>query len=118
MHRWQIGDLVVFQKLKASSRPGPRAKIVSPAPHGETYTYLVDKLWIVEEVRGDGMLVLRTRRGKRHVVAANDARMHPPTWWQRLRFRGRFPRLQSADAPAAADADASVASPEPGERSS
>lgn len=103
---------MVFQKQKASTRPGPRAKLVSPAPHGEIYVYLVDKLWIVEEVRPDGTLVLRTRRGKRHVVAADDERMRPPTLWERLRFRGRFPRLQPADA------GVSPASSDSGERSS
>jgi hypothetical protein len=85
---------VVFCKLKASARPGPRARTVSPAPHGETYTYLVDKLWVVEEIVPDGNLVLRTRRGKRHIVAADDARMHPASWWERLRFWGRFPQIQ------------------------
>ncbi|MCA8943405.1 MAG: hypothetical protein KDB80_12650, partial [Planctomycetes bacterium] len=76
---------------KCTTRPGPRARSVSPARHGDHYSYVVDKLWIVGEVRTDGRLALVTRRGKRHVVSKDDPRLRKPNWWERILFRRRFP---------------------------
>jgi hypothetical protein len=83
------GDLVIYVKGKHSSSPGPRAKHVWPAPAGETYTYTVDKLWVVAREE-DGKLILRTRRGKEHLVAQDDPHLRKPSVWERVRYRGRF----------------------------
>lgn len=91
---YQVGDLVIYRKTKHGLRPGPRAQDVAPAEAGDEYTYLVEKFWIV--VLADaGMLTLRTRRGKQHVVAATDPNLRPAHWWERLLYRGRFPSLAS-----------------------
>ena len=89
--KFAIGDRVIYTRDKYSNRPGPRAKNVSPTPHGETYAYQVDKFWVVSEFLPDGSIVLQTRRGKKHVVAANDPRLRKARWWERLFYAGRFP---------------------------
>ncbi len=89
--KFAIGDRVIYTRDKYSNRPGPRAKNVSPTPHGETYAYQVDKYWVVSEFRPDGSIVLKTRRGKNHVVAEGDPRLRKARWWERLIYAGRFP---------------------------
>jgi hypothetical protein len=89
------GDPVVYQLSKVSTDPGPRARDVHPAEFGETYRYLVDKYWKVADVLPDGQVVLVTRRGKRHVVHADDPRLRPARWWERWLYRSRFPDLSS-----------------------
>lgn len=44
-HTYSVGDLVVYRKSKRSTAPGPRAKNIQPATHGEEYGYSVDKYW-------------------------------------------------------------------------
>ena len=91
------GDPVVYCKEKVSTRPGPRARDVHPAERGDDYSYRVDKFWTVVEIRNDGRLVLRTRRGKLHVLDADDPHLRPASLWERLRFRGRFPGTDEED---------------------
>jgi hypothetical protein len=93
------GDRVICARPKASPHPGRRAKEVRPAPHGEDYRYMVDKFWRVAQVRADGKVVLRTRRGKRHVLDMDDRLLRRARWWERLIYRSRFP------APAGPEAD-------------
>jgi hypothetical protein len=93
MRTYKTGDLVIYRKPKHSSRPGPRAEEISPAAKGETYDYVVDKFWIVADVTEDDRLLLRTRKGKERLVEADDPRLRRPTWWERLVFAGKFPRL-------------------------
>jgi hypothetical protein len=88
---FQIGDQVIFTKSKHSLAPGPRAREVMPEAGGDGYSYLVEKLWVVEDRSSDGRLVLRTRRGKRHEVSERDQRLRRANLWERFRFRGRFP---------------------------
>lgn len=102
LHSFGPGDRVIYRKLKASTKPGPRAVGITPAPRGETYTYEVDKFWTVAEQRSDGMLVLQTRTGKRHVVRSDDPHLRSPSWWERWRFASRFPELPNVQA---SDAD-------------
>lgn len=87
------GEPVIYRASKVSTGPGPRARNVYAAPGGDTYTYVVEKFWVVADVRGDGKLLLRTRRGKEHLVEPNDPKLRRPHWWERLLYRGRFPRL-------------------------
>lgn len=89
--KFSTGDRVIYSRDKYSSRPGPRAKNVSPTPHGETYAYQVDKFWVVMEVKHDGSLVLKTRRGKMHVVPMEDSRVRRARWWEQLLYASRFP---------------------------
>jgi hypothetical protein len=85
------GDWVIFRKEKHSTSPGPRAENIHAAPKGDDYYYQVDKFWVVAETRPDGKVVLRTRRGKTHVVNANDPHLRRARWWERLFYRSRFP---------------------------
>ena len=84
------GDVVVYTKTKHTTSPGPRAHNIEPESRGEYYTYAVDKYWLVERVEADG-IVVRTRRGKSHLIASDDPRLRPAHWWERLFLRNRFP---------------------------
>lgn len=86
-------DWVVYTREKHSLSPGPRAKNVSPSPHGETYSYEVDKYWIVRQVR-ENELILETRRGKTHSVSRNDLRLRKASIWEKLFCANRFPSKQ------------------------
>src|SRR5690349_13397043 len=70
--RFRPGDVVVYRKQKNSVHPGPHARDIQPAPHGDSYAYAVEKFWRVEAVRPDHTLVVRTRKGKQHTIAADD----------------------------------------------
>jgi hypothetical protein len=85
------GNPVVYRVRKCTSRPGPRAKQIQPAKRGDFYSYVVDKFWIVERVLDGGKLLLKTRRGKMHVVNADDTNLHLAHWWERIAHRQRFP---------------------------
>jgi hypothetical protein len=91
------GDWVIFRKTKSTPHPGKRAENVVPAKGGDSYTYTVDKFWIVQEVRPDGNLVLRTRRGKLHTIPATDFSLRPANWWDRFRHRARFEAIELED---------------------
>lgn len=91
--KFNTGDWVIYRKQKTSNSPGPRAKEVRASSGGESYHYMVDKFWIVEEVLDDG-LKLRTRRGKRNKIPWNDPRLRTPSWWERLVYRGRFQEVE------------------------
>jgi hypothetical protein len=93
--KWKAGDWVIYRKQKSGLSPGPRAQAVTPAHKGDSYHYIVEKYWTVERVLADGRLSLRTRRGKVHVVEANDWRLRSPRWWERLLFGRRFPRIEA-----------------------
>ena len=91
------GEHVFYSDTRASAHPGPRAKAIFPSPGGDDYHYEVDKFWIVSAIRNDGKLVLRTRRGKEHVIDPLDPLLRSARWWERLVYRGRFPQLSLAD---------------------
>ena len=91
-HEFRTGDLVVYSKEKCSVRPGPRAHDLQPARRGESYTYRVDKFWIVVDCLEDGRrLVLATRRGKQHEVDSSSPYLRSANLWERIRYRERFP---------------------------
>lgn len=89
--RFQPGDVVVYRKQKCSLRPGPHARDIYPAAHGDSYSYSVEKFWRVAAVQPDDTLVVRTRRGKEHTVSADDPSLRRAHWWERLLFWHRFP---------------------------
>ena len=88
--RFQPGDWVVFRKTKFGERPTDRAVEVTPCPNGDGYTYQVDKYWVVESMRPDGRVVVRTRRGKQHVIDAEDRRFRRANLIDRILRRSRF----------------------------
>jgi len=45
-------------------------------------------------VEAEGRLLLRTRRGKTHVVEPNDPNLRHATFWDRVRYRKRFAELR------------------------
>ena len=87
------GDPVIYTATKHGTHPGRRAREIRPEPQGEAYVYAVDKFWTVTDTRGR-QIVLTTRRGKVHLVDADDPHLRRPSWWQRLIYRNRFPKLQ------------------------
>jgi hypothetical protein len=89
--RFRPGDVVVYRKQKYSLHPGPHARDIQPAEHGDYYSYLVEKFWRVASIQPDNRLVVRTRKGKQHTLAANDPHLRRPHWWERLFLRHRFP---------------------------
>ena len=91
------GDFVIYRKQKFSVRPGRHAKGICPAPHGDSYSYCVDKFWRVIAVQPDHQVVVCTRRGKQHTLPASDPALRRANWWQRLLLRRRFPTLAPAE---------------------
>jgi hypothetical protein len=87
------GDRVIFSLRRHGARPAVGARDVRPEPNGEAYWYVVDKLWVVTETRGD-YVVVQTDRGRIHILDAADSRLRRAPWWQRLIFRHRFPKPQ------------------------
>lgn len=94
--QFKPGDWVIYRKQKVSTSPGPRAKQTSPAPKGETYSYIVEKYWTVKDVLGEGQICLSTRRGKQHNVAQDDPHLRKANWWERWLFRARFPSVEES----------------------
>ena len=95
--KFEPGDWVVYRKTKHSEQPGPRASNVAPARHGEGYTYTIDKYWVVRDVLPDGQLLIRTRRGKEHVVSPNDPVLRRANLLQRLLHRARFTAIEQQE---------------------
>jgi hypothetical protein len=89
--RIRVGDVVVYRKQKSSVHPGPHARDIQPAVHGDFYSYSVDKFWRVVAVRPDNTLVVRTRKGKQHTVVVGDPSLRRAHWWERLLFSHRLP---------------------------
>lgn len=90
-HRFRERELVVYEKQKHGARPGPRARDLRPAAHGEDYDYVVDKFWVVVAVRPDDHLRVRTPGGKLRELEVGDPHLRPATVRERLwlRFRDR-----------------------------
>ena len=107
---FQRGEPVIYRLTKSSMKPGPRAQKVAPAPQGDTYSYLVEKFWVVRDVLSDGRVVLATRRGKEHVIDADDPNLRRARWWERIVYRSRFPGIERGSREATSQRDA--ASPE------
>lgn len=95
--QWRAGDWAIYRKSKRSTHPGRRAASVKANTKGETYAYIVDKFWVVDEVLTDGTVVLRTARGKKHHIAADDRNLVRPSLWTRLRWTERFQSVANQD---------------------
>ena len=97
--QWKPGDWAVYRKSKQSRSPGPRAAKVVATPKGETYAYVVDKFWVVENVLPDNRLELRTARGKTHLINADDPSLRKPSWRQTEPDRARTPTRRDRASP-------------------
>ena len=87
---WSIGDLAIYRKSKVSDSPGSRAKNVTPSKKGDSYTYTVDKYWVVNDC-----LLLVTLRGKEHLVSLGDIALRKPWFWERCLLKRRHQALLS-----------------------
>ena len=94
--RFKVNDWVVYTREKYSLSPGRRAKNISPSPHGEMYSYQVDKYWVVRQTLPNAV-VLETRTGKQHQLCITDRRLRHATWWERFFYSDRFPRRNSSE---------------------
>src|SRR5262249_52456659 len=95
--RFRPGDVVVYRKQKSSLHPGPHARDIQPAPHGDFYSYSVEKFWRVVALQSDDKLLVRTRRAKQHTIPANDSNFRRTHLWERLLFWRRFPPRASVE---------------------
>jgi hypothetical protein len=93
--RFRKGDWVVYRRLKCTTRPGRRAQDVYASPNGDSYDYFVNKFWVVDDVLPNGNLLLRTRRGKTHVVGKDDLNLRHATLWDSILNRRRFIELEA-----------------------
>jgi hypothetical protein len=87
------GDCVVYRMSKHSTSPGSRAKAIMPATHGDDYSYLVDKYWVVAKVPDDHHVLVKTRRGKEHLLETDDPNLRRANWLERFLYAGHFPQL-------------------------
>ncbi|GAB4157226.1 MAG: hypothetical protein Tsb009_34250 [Planctomycetaceae bacterium] len=88
---FQVGDLVVYRKTKHSLHPGPRAEDIIPASSGDDYSYCVDKYWVVSGQASENEIIVRTRRGKTHILKSNDPNLRRANLWERWFLGNRFP---------------------------
>lgn len=88
---YRPGQRVIYRRTKHTEHPGPRAKNIHPTERGETYWYEVEKYWVVDALQEE-KVVLRTRRGKRHLVDPDDPNLRPASWWECIWYRHRFPQ--------------------------
>ena len=87
---WKTGDWAVYRKTKRSVSPGRRAAQVFACQKGESYSYVVDKFWVVESVLPGDQVRLRTARGKTHIIDTQDPNLRRPGLIQRILWRERF----------------------------
>ncbi len=87
--RVKVGEFVIFKKSKASTHPSARAKNIQPARHGDTYYYIIDKLWKVVQVTDD-KIEIETRRGKRQWMDKHTPLLRKAGLLDRILYRGRF----------------------------
>lgn len=93
--RYHIGDKVVYQETKASRHPEPEARRVT-ATAGDDYVYEVDEFCVVTDVdTDDGELTTRTPTGEFRRVSVNAPNLRKANWYERLRYRDRFPTPQT-----------------------
>ena len=98
--RYHVGQHVVYLLQKHGTNPGPRSEQVHAAVYGDHYRYMVRKLWTVSKVLDNGRIEVVTRKGKTHIVPADDPRLHSAGLLESLKFRlvwrRSFPELQRA----------------------
>lgn len=96
--KYAPGDYVIYHKPKASTHPSPRAEEVSPAAHGDMYSYQIKKFWRVTRVPDEQTIEVTTRRGKRHHLRQDDPYLKKAGPLARLWHRHRWDPVQHAPA--------------------
>ena len=96
--RFAVGDWVFYRKLEHSATPDPRARNISPALRGESYSYFIENLLIVQAVLADGRLRLRTYRGQSLLIDTADPNLRRVPWWKRWFYSYRFRKVQTSSA--------------------
>ncbi len=86
----RAGNFVVYEKVKTSTHPSPRAENVFPSRHGDTYSYVIKKFWKVRRIFEDNTIEVETRRGKRHTLLPGDPCLRKAGLWQWVFFNDRF----------------------------
>ena len=97
---FEPGQWVIYRKSKRGSSPGPRATSVKANAKGETYSYTVDKFWVVDDVLPSGEVQVRTPGGKTHRISTDDPNLRRAGLIARMLWRHRFERAASIDDPA------------------
>lgn len=85
------GVPIVYRVQETSTRPSPDAVDVFPSEHGESYDYLANRYWRVEEVLPDGWIVARTPLMEHQYLRRNDPNLRKASLLERLRHAARFP---------------------------
>ena len=93
---FKIGDRIIYNKTKFSGQPAASARWMHPSEHGECYSYVVEKYWVVADILHDGHVVAKTRRGKTHLLLPMDANLRKAPLLKRVLERDRFPNLALA----------------------
>ncbi|MFW5871237.1 MAG: hypothetical protein ACOC6C_04665 [Verrucomicrobiota bacterium] len=90
-NKYEVGEFVVYHKPKSSPSPGSRARDIHPSPHGEEYNYIVDKYWIVSDIKDENTLEISTRTGKTHHISADDPLLRKANFKERVFLKDKFP---------------------------
>ena len=91
---YRRGDRVVYRRMKRKTHPSRRAQGIQPAVNGDDYSYYVEKFWVVSKVLENGRVLLRTPRGRMHIVAADDPKLRYANWIERIKYRANFLRSE------------------------
>ena len=94
--KYRSGDRVVYCRMKHKTHPSRRARGIQPSAHGDDYSFYIEKFWVVSDVLKDGRLVLRTPRGKKRVVQADDPKLRYASLLEKIRHRQTFLRSDAA----------------------
>ncbi len=92
-NKYEVGDLLVYNKPKSSPSPGSRARDIQPSPHGEDYNYIVDKYWIVSDITDENTIEATTRTGKTHLISADDPLLRKANVKEKVFLKDKFPYL-------------------------
>jgi hypothetical protein len=87
------GAPIVYRVQETSSCPSPDAIDVYPSERGESYCYLEEKYWRVEEVLEDGSILALTPLMEHQYVRPNDPNLRRANLIERVRYAARFPSL-------------------------
>ncbi|MGH8092486.1 MAG: hypothetical protein ACREIF_03305 [Chthoniobacterales bacterium] len=89
--KFEVGAPIVYRVTETSTCPSQDAYDVRPSKYGESYYYLTNKYWLVEEVRQDGWIVARSPLMEQHYLRRDDPNLRKANLLERLRHAGRFP---------------------------
>jgi hypothetical protein len=88
MKNYSVNDWILYREQESSDHPEPGAHDISPAPRGDAYSYLVDRLWRVTRVNRDGSLEATGSNGRVHRLPPHDRHIEKVGWLRR-RLLGR-----------------------------